>query len=267
MRRSPKRNNVLKKALLAVLVLASLHGCSRRSGDVESLEFVTMGTVASVKMRGEGLQGACEVVKEVFEEVEGLLNAHNPDSELNRLAKFSDEEILARCSAVVRPCYEAAFRLEQETSGAFSPRWRGEGTLDLGAIAKGFAVDLAVRKLREKFPDGSDALVDLGGNLKSVSGDWTVGLRGGDETFVLKPGEAVATSGEYFRGKHIKDARTSADVENPVYSVSVVHPDSAMLADALSTVMFILGREKGEAFLKKRYPSARAEWVVSAPSF
>ena len=48
---------------------------------------------------------------------------------------------------------------------------------------------------------------------------------------------------------------------NAVHSVTVVHPSSAMLADGLSTVMFIFGREKGEAFLKKHYPEAKAVWI------
>jgi thiamine biosynthesis lipoprotein ApbE len=36
-----------------------------------------------------------------------------------------------------------------------------------------------------------------------------------------------------------------------------------MMADALSTAMFIFGREKGEAFLKAHYPSAKAVWIGS----
>ena len=36
-----------------------------------------------------------------------------------------------------------------------------------------------------------------------------------------------------------------------------------MLADGLSTVMFILGRDKGEAFLKSRYPDAKAIWTMN----
>ena len=51
------------------------------------------------------------------------------------------------------------------------------------------------------------------------------------------------------------------DVTNGVYSVTVIHPKSAMLADGLSTTLFILGREKGEEFLKNHYPEARAVWI------
>jgi thiamine biosynthesis lipoprotein len=257
----------LPSRCILILCALVLSGCGRRQG-IERIEWTVMGTVAAVQWRSSDMTAAegrraAGRVRKVFMEVDALLSRHNPQSELCRLQALPDGEIVKRCEPSVRKCYEAAFRLRDETGGAFDPRWRGEGTLDLGAIAKGYAVDLAVEKLREKFPNGPEMLVDLGGNLKSVSGEWTIGLHGGGETFVLKPGEAVATSGEYFRGKHIKNARTGGDVEKPVYSVSVICPESAMMADALSTVMFIFGREKGEAFMRKNYPSGRVIWINS----
>jgi len=51
-------------------------------------------------------------------------------------------------------------------------------------------------------------------------------------------------------------------VTNDVASVTVVHPSSAMLADGLSTTLFVLGRERGTAFLKAHYPEAAAYWVM-----
>lgn len=250
---------MFKNAFTAILVLVSASGCGRRGGDFDSVEFVTMGTTASVKTRGGSLAAARDAARGVYGEVERLLNAHDPASELNALAKLPDDEVLRRCSAMVRPCYEAAFRLERETGGAFSPRWRGATTLDLGAIAKGFALDLAAREVASS--SAGETLLDLGGNLKAVTGTWRIGVHGGGEVFDLKPGEAVATSGEYYRGGHIKDARTGEKVATKAYSVTVVHPDSAMLADALSTVLYILGPVKGDAFLKERCPRARAYWI------
>ncbi len=198
--------------------------------------------------------------KRTFATVEELLNAHDPRSELSRLAALSDEEILEKCTPLVRPCYEAAFRLRDETGGAFNPRWRGAKTMDLGAIAKGFAVDLAVREARDA--EVGRALVDLGGNLKAARGTWKVGIFGGGE-FALREGEACATSAKYFRGDHIRDGRSGAAVTNAVRSVTVVHPTSAMLADGLSTVMFLLGEEAGERFLRERHPEARAIWYTT----
>ena len=221
-----------------------------------------MGTVAAVQSRGagEGARAHARYVARIdFREVERLLNAHVADSEVSRLAGRSDAEVLATCAAWTRPCYETAFALAKQTDGAFSPRWRGTSTLDLGAVAKGFAVDRAEKSVRNETRDG-DFLLDLGGNLKAVRGDWSVGIKDG-KSFTLKEGEACATSARYYRGDHIVDARTRKPVGDGVHSVTVVHPSSAMLADGLSTVMFILGRERGGAFLKKHYPEARAVWI------
>ena len=239
-------------ALLALLAA----GCGR--GRVERVEWPVMGTVAAVQADGKPADGAA-AAKRVFAEVERLLNAHDGRSELRRLEKLPDDGILAACDPSVRGCYEAAFRLRDETGRLFNPRWRGEGTMDLGAIAKGWAADLAADAAAAAQAEGR-LLVDLGGNLKAARGDWLVGIAGTDETIALKEGMACATSAEYYRGKHIRDGRTGGEATNGVWSVTIVHPHSATLADGLSTVMFLMGRAKGEAFLKARHPEARAIW-------
>ena len=254
-------------SVLCPAILAVFSGCAREK--VERVEWTVMGTVAAVQEKGRtgaGRGGVLDVVKATFSEVESLLNAHDPNSELSRLAALPDAEILARCNPLVRPCYAAAFRLRDETGRVFNPRYRGPGTLDLGAIAKGFAVDLAAERVKAAFGETGAVLVDLGGNLRSVGGTWSVGIVGGEgrsdvSELSLTDGEACATSGEYYRGHHIKDGRDGSSLSNTVYSVTVVHPASAMLADGLSTVMFILGRERGEAFLREHHPEARAEWI------
>lgn len=252
-------------AVLALAVSAALCGCGGAGGSGESarLEWPVMGTVAAVQSRGCEPTLARDVAKPVFAEVERFLNAHDPNSELSALAKLDDAEVLAKCTPSMRPCYEAAFRMRDESGGVFNPRWRGPGTMDLGAIAKGFAVDIAAERIKSAGAAAKDGtLLDLGGNLKAVAGDWRVGVFGGrGETFTLREGEAAATSGEYFRGRHIRDGRTGGEVDKSAYSVTVVHPSSAMMADALSTTLFILGREKGESFLRARYPEARSIWL------
>ena len=225
-----------------------LSACARRPA-VEEVRWVTMGTVASFKYRDAADAAKARVVRETFDEIERLLNAHVETSELRRLAHLPDNEILAKCDAFVRPCYEAAFRFRDMTGGVFNPRWRGEGTMDLGGIAKGFALDVAASRIGE-----CDALIDLGGNLKACGGLWRVGIYGSGKTIELCGGMASSTSAEYFRGRHIKDGRSGADVTNSAYSVTVVSPASATDADALSTILFILDREKGDAFIRENFP-------------
>jgi thiamine biosynthesis lipoprotein len=248
----------MRRFLLAVVLLLS--GCAER-GETARLEWVSMGTVAAVQFRGGEAEVRKRVVREVrgiFAEIERLCSAHNAKSELSSLAGLPDEEVLCRVSPVVRPCYEAAFKLRDQTDGRFDPRWKGNGTLDLGAIAKGYAVDLACEKAKES---GLEALIDLGGNLKAVSGEWRTLIATSSQTLVLTGGMACATSAEYFRGAHIRDAKSKARPDGTIRSVTVAHPSSAMLADGLSTVMFILGRERGEAFLRRYYPEARTVWI------
>lgn len=243
----------------AVLVAFSLLlGCSRAK--VERVEWTVMGTVAAVQTRGakpEETAAAVAAVKSEFAKVERLLNAHDPDSELCRLAPLTDGEILGRCDPEMKPCYELAFAWRETTKGAFDPRWRGKGTLDLGAVAKGFAVDLAAARV----PSGEfDVLLDLGGNLRAVRGSWRAGIAASGESFVLGEGRSCATSAEYYRGKHIFDGRTGLPVSNDVASVTVVACE-AMWADMLSTTAFVFGPEEGVRYLDGRQ-AVSALWIL-----
>lgn len=141
--------------------------------------------------------------------------------------------------------------------------------LDLGGMAKGYAVDLAFERLRAA--GFRDFLINLGGNIR-VSGNpepgrdsWHVAVRDPDdpskttgEAIALTNGQAVATSGSYARfveidGRrysHIIDPRTGHPVE-PGGSVSVVAP-SAMLADGYSTAYFVMGRRGVERLPVRR---------------
>lgn len=258
-------------SLIAVLIgLAILAGggCGSRP-DVDSLCWLAMGTAAQVSFKtadGERSQNdglAVGDVKDAFEEVERKLSIWKPDSEISRYTSID------AVSAEMRPCYAAAFALQERSGGVFNPFWRGKGKgPDLGGIAKGFAVDIAAERVLRRGGEKRDFLIDLGGNLKVVNGSWKVGIRnpfgagGIIRSITLTNGMACATSGEYERGKHIRDGRTGIPVTNDVASVTVVHPASAMIADGLSTTLFILGREKGEAFLKAHYPEATAYWVM-----
>ena len=134
--------------------------------------------------------------------------------------------------------------------------------LDLGSIAKGYAIDQAVAALRARGVPA--ALIDLGGNI-GVLGQppdgrpWTVGIkhpRGDSLIGLLRFREgAIATSGDYDRyfeveGRrfsHLLDPRTGWPAEG-LYAVTVIAPN-ATAADALSTAAFVLGPERGMALL------------------
>lgn len=240
---------MIRRCLVVLALLEGLSGCGRAK--VERIEWPVMGTVAAVQFRGGPVDGVTvERIRDAFAAVDGEFNAFDAQSAIRRTGS---------CTVFGQPCWDFAFKLNGQTGGAFNPRWQGKDRLDFGAVAKGFAVDVAAERARTNGVP-CDLLIDLGGNLKAVKGDWTVAIKDG-ESFTLHEGEACATSARYYRGNHIKDGQTGGDVTNAVHSVTVIHPKSAMVADGLSTVMFILGREKGEAFLKKHYTEARVVWV------
>ncbi len=267
-------------ALLALV--AGLCGCTPSSQTVERLEWPEMGTVAALSFRSVpcAKRGAFVAdVKAVYSSLAAKLNAWNPDSELSRLVTTNGWR--SSVSPEVRPCYAAAFRLMDESRGAFNPllaaRLREKGftrhaaLLDLGAIAKGFAVDCAYEALAKGNARPPDLLVDLGGNLRACGGTWKVGVRnpfgsGLCATVELQPGEALATSGTYERGSHILDGRTGETAASGVASVTVLAP-TAMLADGLSTTLFVLGAAEGREFLLKHYPAVAVLWVLADGSF
>jgi thiamine biosynthesis lipoprotein len=128
-------------------------------------------------------------------------------------------------------------------------------TLDLGAVAKGLAVDTAAREL-EPFKDFA---IDAGGDLylggsNEQGAPWSVGIRhprlNGELIDSLRvSNQAVCTSGDYERRAHILDPRTKL-TSDTVASATVV-ASGAMLADALATAAFVLGPDEGLQLLTR----------------
>jgi len=158
-----------------------------------------------------------------------------------------------------------------------------EMSLDVGAIAKGYAVEQVSRIAEESgFTSG---LISVGGNVRAIGSKdgtgkpWNVGIQnpdpgeGSNELHILDVVDAsVVTSGIYERyytvdGKnyhHIIDPDTLYPSEL-FKSVSIVCKDSGM-ADALSTAVFNMSLEEGMEFIES-IPDAEAFWVLSSGEF
>jgi len=153
--------------------------------------------------------------------------------------------------------------------------------LDLGAIAKGYAADEAARIIKDA--GIKRALIDLGGNIivigqKKDKRKWRVGIQNPSEirgsiAGVLQVYEStVVTSGVYERffdenGKryhHIFDPSLGYPVDNGLLSATVI-TNISMDADALSTVIFVLGYEEGIAIINA-LPETEAVFVFDDKS-
>ena len=124
--------------------------------------------------------------------------------------------------------------------------------LDLSGIAKGHAVDAIAAVLTDH--GFRHFLVEIGGELagRGIRPDgqpWWVALEV-PPAVALPPLRvalheiAVATSGDYIRGRHTIDPASGYPVANGVTSVSVIH-SAAMVADAWASALTVLGAERG----------------------
>ncbi len=136
-------------------------------------------------------------------------------------------------------------------------------SITLGGIAKGFIVDRAIEVLQAN--NISSALVNAGGDLRTIGlkpndKKWNIALSNPDnkKDFIVNliiTNKSVVTSGNYERYfdeskkfHHIIDPMTGKSA-NELISATIVS-DSAVIADAVSTSVFVLGEEKGLEFIE-----------------
>jgi len=203
--------------------------------------------------------------------VHRLMSAHEASSDLGRIAAARVGQPVSIDPWTWR-VLAAAQKLSAQSAGAFdvvaacsthratwldlelSPDRRSVRCLrplrvDLGGIAKGFAVDQAVRSLRRS--GITVGLVNAGGDLRGFGPrSWPVQVRHPSAPGTLLPvpsfqNAAVATSAPYFSqrwqaGRMISDLvdpRTHRHIVEPI-SATVIAP-TALIADALTKLMLI----------------------------
>jgi thiamine biosynthesis lipoprotein len=264
--------------------------CAPKPRVHQRTDFV-LGTVAELKVVSAAEDDALRALQRAYDElsrIEQLCSAYLETSEVGRLAHDSTTAL----SPDTREILRVAREVQQASGGAFCPTLGAllkiwgfpepaalpdsaavrEGVrlsrlpnaaLDLGGIAKGYAVELAA----EALASAGSCVVTAGGDL-AVRGTrpdgkgWLIGVQDPRDTsrFLLKlrlSGRmSVSTSGDYqrfllvdgVRYHHILDPATGWPARG-VRSVTVVGP-SAARTDAWSTAAFVMGVEQGLARLE-----------------
>ncbi len=148
--------------------------------------------------------------------------------------------------------------------------------LDVGAIAKGYAIEMVAQSLEARGIGGY--IINVGGNVRTLGtkpdgSGWTVGVRNPDPeaadyiAYLSLVGESLVTSGSYQRyytvnGKdyhHIIDTETLMPSQG-FTSVSILCKSSA-LGDALSTALFCMSLEDGRELIDS-LDGVEAMWVA-----
>ena len=156
-------------------------------------------------------------------------------------------------------------------------RKHGNVYVDLSSIAKGYGVDRIAELLTKK--ECANYLVDIGGEVRTLgfsprSRSWRIGLEvpeaesfGAINRIIELPDVAVATSGDYrnfvewdgITYSHIIDPRTGYPVSHSLASVTVIH-SSTMQADAIATLLTVLGPDAGWQYAQKHNLAVLFVW-------
>jgi thiamine biosynthesis lipoprotein len=202
-----------------------------------------MGTVISLHVRDDGPAPAAAVDRawSWLHEVDARFSTYREDSEIRRLD--AGTLTLQDAHPDVRFVLDACRSLHDATGGAFDVR-AVAGALDPSAFVKGWALQRAADLLSAR--GVRDFCLAGGGDVITRGGPWRVGVQHPLDRHAVAAvaglhDGAVATSGAYERGNHIRDPRTGG-IAGGVLSVTVTGPDLG-IADALSTAVFAMGSD------------------------
>jgi len=283
---------------IALILLAAWTTLKLRVQPLKRTEMI-MGTVVEISVipaDEEAIKEAFDAIKKVDE----LMSTYKPESEVSILNRQGENHLSPQTSQIIQEAIkfsemtEGAFDITCRPLINLWKRAKKEAKIptlqeieeakrlvsykkialeddlvkfqqpgmqiDLGGIAKGWAVDKAIQALKKR--EVRAALVNAGGDLYALGRrglwkKWEVGIQHPRDqekilTTIEVSNKGVATSGDYRRyftleGRrfsHIVDPRTGETVEEVPMSVTVVAPD-ATTADALATGIFVLGPKEG----------------------
>lgn len=284
-RESQRAEKILDKAEFQLRYIESLASNWIEASELSRFNRATPGAFELSKVNWEILQAS----KEAFEQTEGAFDVTcRPLIELWKRA--AEQGVLPDAAAIAQAREQSSWSLiELDASGRTAIRHAESVAVDVGGIAKGYAIDAALQAMVAQGVDG--ALVDVGGDVRvygnsaRASGGWhfqikdprSDGLLG---EFELVGEGAVCTSGDYARYRKIEGKRYSHIVDpvsgyptEQVPTVTVVAPN-ALQADVWATALSVLGRRGVEllpagveAHLLMREAGGDELAVVHTPGF
>ncbi|MGA3029294.1 MAG: FAD:protein FMN transferase [Candidatus Limnocylindrales bacterium] len=206
-----------------------------------------MGTAISLDVRNAAIpKSALEHAFDYLRGVDLRFSPYKPESEVSRLIRGEIEE--ADCTPELRRVLDLCDEVRRTSDGYFDIRaHRPDGRPDPTGLVKGWALENAGRILEDA--GARDYCINGGGDIvargePAPGKAWRVGIQHPlipdrlATVLEIRDG-AVATSGTYERGEHIRDP-FSGGAPSGVLSVTVVGP-SLTFADAYATAAFAMG--------------------------
>lgn len=215
-------------------------------------EIEVWGTVVAVDVASENLNEfellkGIDQVHDFVHEVDRLFSPFKENSQVSQLRR--SQLSIEDANPYVQEVWSLCRELKRLTQGAFDP-WCVEGGFDPSGLVKGWAADrcaeqLQARGIKHILINASGDITLRGGELKDGQVmPWTIGVSDPENsenvvrTFEIFDG-AIATSGDYAKGAHIRDPHSGL-IAIGARSVTIVGPNGAY-TDALATGIMVSG--------------------------
>ena len=236
-------------------------------------EIHTWGTVifidaASSVIDKDAIDRVIDSVREFLYFVDEVFSTYKDQSEVSRLRR--GEISITDCCADLQEVWGLCLQAKELTDGSFDP-WCVEGGFDPSGYVKGWASDRAISILKaagvEHIQINSAGDLSLAGGVEAGK-PWSIGIRHPEDAqtivkvFDITDG-AIATSGTYERGSHIKDPHNGL-IAIGARSATVYGPDGGV-ADALATALIVAGKDGAYLFQKPELSEYHC-WVIERHS-
>jgi FAD:protein FMN transferase len=231
-----------------------------------------MGMPIVVEVQGSDDPAPVERVFDWFRWVDAIFSTYKPDSQVSRINR--GELAVADAHPEVLTVLGMCEQLRAQTDGYFDARAASPDVFDPSGLVKGWSVDRAAALL-----DGAGVrsyAINAGGDMRVRGGPWRIGIqhpteRGAVAKVVEARELAIATSGEYARGRHVVDPHTRRPPSGGLLSVTVTGPDLAT-SDGYATAAFAMGAERAKHWLARlsgyEAMAIRSDgFVLSTPGF
>jgi FAD:protein FMN transferase len=236
-------------------------------------EIETWGTIifidASSSIISESaIQSSIDRVRGFLYEVDEVFSTYKDQSQVSRLRR--GEIKIVDCAPDLQEVWQLCHEAKLLSDGYFDP-WCVDGGFDPSGYVKGWASDRAISMLKA---DGVEHIqINSAGDLSLAGGHepgkpWSIGIRHPEDAqtivkvFDITDG-AIATSGTYERGSHIKDPHTGL-IAIGARSATVYGPNGG-IADALATALIVAGKDGAYLFQKPELTEYHC-WVIERHS-
>lgn len=211
-----------------------------------------MGMPIIIELHASTLdQSIFEKAFKYFKEVDAKFSTYKETSEITKINKGKTSE--SNISSDMRLIFKLAQQTKKETQGYFDI-YRN-GTYDPSGIVKGWAIQNAAKIIKSN--NVKDFFIECGGDIqiggRNKGKNWKIGIKNPfDQSQIIKIisvyNKGVATSGNYIRGEHIYNPKTSQYISE-IISITVIGPN-IYEADRFATAAFAMGKH-GINFIEK----------------